>query len=381
MKDKILMWVADNAGCGFSRIQLPAKYLNKFYSEKFEVETSQIMDPSKWATPIDNEKGLYKKNYQLTVHQRQYGAPNLQNFRFLKNTLKIPCIYEIDDFLHGVHPLSSAYQAYNKNKHKERFDSIDCYLREASAITVTTDYLKKLYSIYNKNIYVLPNYLDFEEIYTEEIWKLREEHRQKHEANNEVWVGWAGSNTHLPDLKMAMDGVKEILNQFPNVKLVLGGWDGYFKDKDGKIHYPELNPWKDVPENRKVIIPWAQNMKDYPKMLCHFDIGIAPLEDNNFNRAKSDIKYKEYSACGVPIVASDVEPYKNSIKDGETGFLVKSKGSITANWIKKIKRLIENRELRLQMSENVVKEAKENFDIRKNINKWEEVYNEVIARG
>jgi len=370
-----------NAGCGWARMELPAKYLNKLYSEQFEAEISQIMNPSLWVTPINVEKSEYRKNYQLTVHQRQYGEPNLKNFRFLKDKLKIPCIYEIDDYLHGVHPLSSAYYAYNKNLHKDRFKNIDCYLKEASAITVTTNHLKELYSIYNKNIYVLPNYLDFEEVYIDEIRKLRDEHQKNHESKNEIWLGWAGSNTHLPDLKVAVDGVKKIINEFSNVKLALGGWDGFFRDKDGKIHHPELNPWKDIPDNRKKIIPWAKEMKDYPKMLCQFDIGIAPLEDNNFNRAKSDIKYKEYSACGVPIIASNVEPYKNSIKDGETGFLVKTRGSVAIDWYKKIKRLVENKELRLKMSENCKKEAINKFDIAKNVYKWQETYNEVIERS
>jgi hypothetical protein len=43
-----------------------------------------------------------------------------------------------------------------------------------------------------------------------------------------------------------------------------------------------------------------------------FDLGIAPLVDNAFNRLKSDIKVLEYTAMGLPVVASSVEPYSDA---------------------------------------------------------------------
>jgi len=362
-------------------MKLPAKYINKVYGKTMEAETSMIMNPNKWVTMIDNEKKIYKKNYALTIHQRQYDSPNLQNFRFLQGKLKIPSVYEIDDYLHGVHPESSAHYAYNKNIHKDRFANIETYMKEAAALTVTTDYLKKLYGDYNKHIYVLPNYLDFEDIYIDQIRKDREEHRLKHEANGEIWIGWAGSNTHLPDLKMAADAIVRIVNEYPNVRLALGGWDGFFRDKKGVIHRPESNPWKDIPDNKKVVIPWAKNMQDYAKMLSQFDIGIAPLEDNDFNRAKSDIKFREYSAAGTPCIASDVEPYSKAIKHGENGLLVKTKGAVFIDWYKKLKRMVEDREFRLKTAEITTKKAIAEYNMEKNIQLWKDVYLEIIKRG
>ena len=40
------------------------------------------------------------------------------------------------------------------------------------------------------------------------------------------------------------------------------------------------------------------------------DICIAPLQDIEFNRGKSNIKCLEYTAIGAPGVYSDVTPYK-----------------------------------------------------------------------
>jgi glycosyltransferase involved in cell wall biosynthesis len=51
-------------------------------------------------------------------------------------------------------------------------------------------------------------------------------------------------------------------------------------------------------------------------------IGLCPLEDNVFNQSKSNLKYLEFAANGLPVVASAVEPYAKSIIHGETGLLV-----------------------------------------------------------
>jgi len=379
MKHNVIMWRADQAGCGWARIDMIADKLNEFCGDKIKATPSMVMNPKEWVD-LDSKGTIIKRKFDLTIHQRQYGTPNLKNFRFLKNKLKIPCIYEIDDYLHGVSKMSTAYYAYNPNTQKERFANIETYLRESDAVTVTTDYLKKLYSKFNNNIYVLPNCVDFQEIYTPEMIALREEHRARHEAKKEIWIGWAGSNTHLPDLLIIVDAVKQILRDFPNVKLALGGWNGEFKNKDGEVVTPHLNPWKDVPKHRIVHIPWVKNMKDYPKMLTQFDIGLAPLEDNDFNRAKSNIKLLEYGACRVPVICSDVEPYSKTITSGIDGYKIKTKGAIHHRWYKKIKQLIENRELRLQMADNLHNLIKENFDINKRIHEWYDVYDEVIKQ-
>lgn len=66
--------------------------------------------------------------------------------------------------------------------------------------------------------------------------------------------------------------------------------------------------------------PWMQVLKPddgaYPRFVPWlvaqgpFDIGISPLVDSTFNRAKSDIKCLDYLALGARPVVSDVEPYR-----------------------------------------------------------------------
>lgn len=43
--------------------------------------------------------------------------------------------------------------------------------------------------------------------------------------------------------------------------------------------------------------------------VASFDIAIAPLAELDFNRARSNVKLKEYAAAGVPWLASPIGPY------------------------------------------------------------------------
>jgi glycosyltransferase involved in cell wall biosynthesis len=58
----------------------------------------------------------------------------------------------------------------------------------------------------------------------------------------------------------------------------------------------------------------------YMTLLGGCEISLMPLEDNPFNRAKSDLKFIEAGACRVAALASDVV-YSDSIEDGTTGLL------------------------------------------------------------
>ncbi len=89
-------------------------------------------------------------------------------------------------------------------------------------------------------------------------------------------------------------------------------------------------------------IPWM--MKN-----LSWDVGIAPLEDTIFNRCKSDIKFLDYSALGVPGIYSRVPSYKETIHHLETGYLVENTPSA---WTEALAELLTNNELRTQLAFN-----------------------------
>jgi hypothetical protein len=80
---------------------------------------------------------------------------------------------------------------------------------------------------------------------------------------------------------------------------------------------------------------------DLPRQLATWDVGLAPIADIPFNRARSNIKVKEYAALGRSWLASPIGPYA-SLGEKQGGRLVADDG-----WAEAIGRLVEKpRELR-----------------------------------
>lgn len=108
---------------------------------------------------------------------------------------------------------------------------------------------------------------------------------------------------------------------------------------------------------------WIDTEKatDYPRflqLLATADINIVPLVANAFNMTKSNIKFLDAAAVGVPSVCSDVGDYQNLI-DGEHCFLA----TTVAEWLEKLSRLIDNKELRLLMGQKAGAVAREQFSL------------------
>jgi glycosyltransferase involved in cell wall biosynthesis len=110
-----------------------------------------------------------------------------------------------------------------------------------------------------------------------------------------------------------------------------------------------------------------------PDCVAGFDIGIAPLADTPFNRARSDIKVKEYAACGVPWLASPIGPYAN-LGEGQGGRLVEAGG-----WFDALHRLVKKDKDRRRLSAAGTAWARTQ-SIAWAYGRYESVLSEAIAR-
>lgn len=81
------------------------------------------------------------------------------------------------------------------------------------------------------------------------------------------------------------------------------------------------------------------------EQLQSFDIGVMPLEDTEYNRAKEGFKLKQYMAVGIPVVASAVGKNVELVQEGVNGFLARTE----EEWIEKLTLLARDQELRARM--------------------------------
>jgi glycosyltransferase involved in cell wall biosynthesis len=105
-----------------------------------------------------------------------------------------------------------------------------------------------------------------------------------------------------------------------------------------------------------------------------FDVGIAPLADIDFNRARSSIKLKEYAAAGVPWLASPIGPY--------AGLGEKQGGRLVADddWHAALSRLVERARERRKLAKRAAKWAA-GETLGKNAVRWETRFAEAIERA
>lgn len=378
---KIKLLHADYSGCGSYRIIWPADHLKKngvdahaapklFPEDVYGKRMTAIAKVLKFVLmflpkgvgqKIDNWLFRFaEKQNDVIVWQRHAENQTFMNALVAKR-LGTKVVFEVDDYLGGIDKLSPAKGAYTADVQEKMMKM----MMIADAVTVTTEYLKNLLSGFNPNIYVLPNSLN------PDLWNLYYDQRVKIKAKktDKVFIGWMGSKTHLSDFLEIKDVLFGLMKAHKNLYLKIVGFEEL-----GILFKEAIEPFKD----RVIFTPWKNNMFDYPTDMLEFDIGLCPLKSSKFNKAKSNLKWLEYSALAIPTVATNIETYK-SINNGVTGFLTSSNNNFT-EWKRKLEMLIKSASLRKQIGEAARAEVWENYNIKKNWKLWAYAYNEIVSR-
>lgn len=151
--------------------------------------------------------------------------------------------------------------------------------------------------------------------------------------DDKVIIGYAsGTRTHNRDFHEVEEALQRILAAYPQVEVWL-------------IGHLDLNAgwslWKDR-VRRIPFMPWLE----LPKILAQLDINLAPLElGNPFCEGKSELKYFEAAAVGVPTVASKTGAFEVAIRHGRNGLLAEH----SEDWFQALEQLVTNPTLRLEM--------------------------------
>ena len=217
-------------------------------------------------------------------------------------------MYENDDDVWSIN--KENWQAHSLYAREDIRDAITHGAEVADLITVTTEHLAQVMTEAsgNQNVAVLPNHIPG--------WVLDMPLKPRPRPA----IGWQGGASHGADIGLIADPVRRFLKRFPGWDLQLNGTD--------------YRPTFQAAQDRMLYVPWVHVTGDpegfYAAM--DFDIGLAPLLGNPFNRSKSRIKAVEMNGRGIPVLASDVEPYRGYVKDGVNGFLIKR----DHEWLKRL---------------------------------------------
>lgn len=196
-------------------------------------------------------------------------------------------INDVDDWYWGLHEENSAYRLTHPDFNKE--ENIDFYkqiIESCDGLVVSTPFLKqKFEELFNVNkVDIIENCVTMSDF------------RVRYHRARRAKVGWVGSTSHR-------SGDLEILNGV----LDAGKWRVHHS---GHVHGTKTFAEKVGLRTGDVSTTPMYHPQNYARLSFEFDIGVAPLVDIDFNRAKSWIKAIEYAAANVPFVMSDVSEYR-----------------------------------------------------------------------
>jgi glycosyltransferase involved in cell wall biosynthesis len=224
------------------------------------------------------------------------------------------------------------------------------FIREASGVIVTTEPLYNRVKHLNDNIIISPNVLD-ERLITKKdpVNNVLGKHvmgspNVTQQQERTLVLGYMGTPSHDRDFSEILPALKYILQKYHGKlrfevvgslsdKRLLQALPGTTQlDPNGHVEYTRFWPWM--------------------KKNIHWDIAIAPLEKSEFTKCKSDLKFLDYTALGIPAIYTRFAPYEFTVNSGKTGLLVQNE---TDEWVHALELLINDADLRF----NIVKDAYE----------------------
>ena len=189
-------------------------------------------------------------------------------------------VYALDDLITEM----DAANPFRKDIPANARTRLQYALQRCDRLVVSTNYLAEAYRGFASDIRVVPNRLE------QASWlHLRGLRR----TGSKPRIGWAGGSTHQGDLML----LKGIIEQ-----------------TRGEADWIFFGMCPD--EIRPLLAEYHAQVKfsEYPAYLAslNLDLAVAPLAQTSFNRGKSNLRLLDYGVLGIPVIATDIEPYQNS---------------------------------------------------------------------
>ncbi|MBI2880074.1 MAG: methyltransferase domain-containing protein [Candidatus Tectomicrobia bacterium] len=207
-------------------------------------------------------------------------------------------------------------------------------LRASASVIAGNESLREYALQFNGDVHLLPTPVD------DETYRPPD----KPDDRRPLVIGWIGSHTTSPYLRQLDDAFRRLLERFPQLEIhVVGG--RYDLPGDG---------------SRVRNIPWRLD-GEY-EALCRFDVGVMPLNDDEWERYKCGFKALLYMSMGIPVVCSPVGVNNQIVRDGVNGFVART----TEEWVERIGRLLGDAALRRRVGREGRRTVEDRYSVRGN---------------
>lgn len=262
--------------------------------------------------------GRYRSgtNMKPEIIVLQHGWEHWQ-LRVMRKMLKsgAQVILNVDDWIPGVAKMGSDHGLSDHFKQEDRVNEWKRMVSEASGVLAATPWLQERLRTLNPNVELARNGLD---IGRYDRFRRPDDERQGSPLRI---LGWAGGTGHEGAFRALVPALTEAMERRKFLKLHVVG------DNVGRYMPPHL-------ADRVIHHPWSDHLF-YPRFLAEFDVNLAPAMDNNFYRAKSQLRFYEACAMGTPTIGS---PLYSEIYDAQCGMIARN----THDWASYIDGLCTN---------------------------------------
>jgi glycosyltransferase involved in cell wall biosynthesis len=260
----------------------------------------------------------------------------------------IAIVWDTDDDISAVRRGSEAWHRLGGRRMIRRhFKQTIAAARSAHLVTTTNEHLAQVYREHGvERVVAVENYLAPRDI---------GHRRRRHQG---VVIGITAAGEHEPDLRKLRftEMLDTLLERRDGVRVVAVGADLRLRNRH---RYTYVRP-VEIAE----LIPTESE----------FDVALAPLRDTAFNRARSNVKLKEYAAAGAMWLASPVGPFAE-MGEEQGGLLVED-----GDWLTTLEALLEDDERRRGLAERARAWA-EGQTIRAGAARWQAAFRDAVERA
>lgn len=406
-------------GCEYHRQLVPHHHLGKHYPcDIFQVDTIGIPTPINVGGEMMTIEELAKTchvvhfgrlidsfTHDEIILQKEHQWQTKETADMI-HSWGLPIILDLDDYwkLSSKHILKNTF-AHNKQDYYMMLSA-----KYADHVTVTTPFLAEKVSEVNKSVSILPNAID-PDMNSRDISPELPDLKQwtkvyKPDPQGRLRFGWVGGACHVEDFECCHTGFSKIWHDADvsgNFQVILGGYNlndqSYVKEGNGYVlkktpgdqcvytrfermltddykgfahthpnytnyltlytsHMSGSPDVYEMPYRRE----WSVDTYSYGQKYNEWDVTFIPLNDNEFNNSKSQLKMIESGFMGKACIVSGVLPYTYDAVHMENAWVVPPNKN-HKGWNKAMKAMIHDRDMVKTLAANLEADMKDKYHI------------------
>lgn len=199
-----------------------------------------------------------------------------------------------DDFFHINPDNRKAYEFWEQPHVRAR---LIANIKVSTAVTVVSEGLAEVMREFHDNVIHIPNGLPAQYL----------QHPREYRDDRPVIVGWAGTGSTIAELPLAARALNRVTSLrtpggAPQVRLI-------------GITAEEAVQRAGLTSAGISACGWVDDNRQYIAHCANFDVWVAPYRDNPFNAAKFPTKALEAGMLGIPLIVSDIRPYRHWVDE------------------------------------------------------------------